>query len=108
LAPASSASRTVRKYSKEGFPMPLSEEERKRLEKLELDLTAEDPRLAHELLSGSVRHSFRTSTSFGAIAGLIGVALLITGISSQIIALGVGGFLLMGAGAYLLLDKQKG
>lgn len=88
--------------------MPLSEEERKRLEKLELDLTAEDPRLAHELLSGSVRHSFRTSTSFGAIACLIGVALLITGISSQIIALGVGGFLLMGAGAYLLLDKQKG
>jgi hypothetical protein len=86
--------------------MSLSEEERKQLEELELDLTAEDPRLAHELVSGSVKHSFRASTSFGAMACLVGVVLLIAGIGTQIIVLGVGGFLLMGAGAYLLLDKR--
>lgn len=84
----------------------MSEEERKQLEELELDLTAEDPRLARELVSGSVKHSFRASTSFGVMACLIGVVLLIAGISTQIIVLGVGGFLLMGAGAYLLLDER--
>lgn len=88
--------------------MPLSDEERKQLEELEADLAAADPRLAHELVAGSVEHRFRASTSFGAMASLIGIVLLIAGISTQIIVLGVGGFLLMGAGAYLLLDKQKG
>jgi hypothetical protein len=88
--------------------MPLSDEERKQLEELELDLTADDPRLARELVSGSVEHSFRGSTCFAVMLCLIGVVLLIAGISTQIIVLGVGGFLLMGAGAYLFLDKQEG
>jgi hypothetical protein len=88
--------------------MPMSDGERKQLEALELDLAAADPRLAHELVSGSLKHRFRAGTSFGAMASLAGIVLLIAGISTQIIVLGVGGFLLMGAGAYLLLDKQKG
>ena len=84
--------------------MPLSEEERKRLEELESELAADDPRLAQELQSGSMEHTFRASTYFGGIAFLIGVFLLIAGISSQIIVVGVGGFLLMGTGAHLLMS----
>lgn len=85
--------------------MPLSDRERKVLEELELDLAADDPRLAQELASGSVENRFRASSYFGAIAFLIGVVLLIAGVASQIVVVGVGGFLLMGTGAYLLAER---
>lgn len=85
--------------------MPLSDRERKVLEELELDLAADDPRLAQELASGSVENRFRAGSYFGAIAFLIGVVLLIAGVASQIIVVGVGGFLLMGTGTYLLLGS---
>jgi hypothetical protein len=87
------------------FPMPLSDRERKVLEELELDLAADDPRLAQELSSGVVEDRFRASSYFGVIAFLIGVALLMAGVASQIVVVGVGGFLLMGTGAYLLVGR---
>lgn len=86
--------------------MSLSEEERRQLEELELELAAEDPRLAQELVSGSLKRSFRASAGFGAVACAIGIVLLIVGIGTGIIALGVGGFVLMVAGACLLLGNQ--
>lgn len=86
--------------------MPLSDRDRKVLEELELDLAADDPRLAQELSSGSVGNRFRASSYFGAIAFLIGVVLLMAGIASQIVVVGVGGFLLMGTGAYLLVESR--
>lgn len=82
----------------------MSEEERRRLEELETDLAANDPELAQTLQSGSVQHRFRASTYFGVIASLFGLALLIAGINSQVTVVGVAGFLLMGTGAYLLLN----
>lgn len=85
--------------------MPLSDRERKVLEELELDLAADDPRLAQELSSGVVEDKFSSSSYFGVIAFLIGVALLIAGVASQIVVVGVGGFLLMGTGAYLLVGR---
>lgn len=85
--------------------MPLSDRERKVLQELELDLAADDPRLAQELSSGAVQSRFRPSSYFGAGACLIGLVLLIAGIASQIVVVGVGGFLLMGTGAYLLSEK---
>ena len=84
----------------------MSDRERKQLEELEADLTADDPQLAQRLSSGSIRFKFKAGTYFGALACLIGLVLLITGVSTQIIALGVGGFLLMGAGTYLLLGTH--
>ena len=87
--------------------MPLSDRERKQLEELELGLAADDPRLAEELSSGSVGLRFGRRTYLGAIAFLIGLVLLIVGVSTQIIVVGVGGFLLMGGGTYLLVDKRS-
>lgn len=85
--------------------MPLSDRERKALEELELDLAADNPRLAQELSSGSLEKRFRAGSYFGAMAFLIGVALLIAGVASQIVVVGVGGFLLMGTGTYLLVGS---
>lgn len=93
-------------YRQEGVSMPLSDRERKQLEELESGLTADDPKLAEELSSGSVGLRFGRRTYFGAIACLVGMISLIAGVSTQIIVIGVGGFLLMGLGTYLLLDKH--
>jgi hypothetical protein len=86
--------------------MPLSDRERKVLEELELDLAADDPRLAQELSSGSVENRFSPRSYFAAMAFLIGVVLLIAGVASQMIVVGVAGFLLMGTGAYFLVDRH--
>ncbi|TQS88005.1 DUF3040 domain-containing protein, partial [Arthrobacter sp. TS-15] len=56
--------------------MPLSDRERKVLEELELDLAAEDPRLAQELSSGFVERRVKASKHLAAIGCLIGVVLL--------------------------------
>jgi hypothetical protein len=85
----------------------LSDKERKVLDALELELAADDPRLAQELSSGSVQNRSRASTYFAGIACLIGVVLLIAGVAVQAIAVGVGGFLLMGTGTYFLLERRR-
>ena len=87
--------------------MPLSDRERKQLEELESGLAAEDPRLAQELSSGSVGVRFKRSTYVGAVAGMLGIVLLIAGVSTQLIAVGIAGFLLMGIGTYLLFEGHK-
>ncbi len=84
--------------------MPLSDRERKQLEELEADLAADDPQLAERLSSGSVR--LKAKGYFGLLLCLLGLAVLITGVSTQLIVVGVGGFLLMGAGAYLTLGTR--
>lgn len=86
--------------------MPLSDRERKKLEELESGLAADDPRLAEELSSGSVGVRFGPRIYLGALSCLAGIVLLIVGVSTQLIVVGVGGFLLMGVGTYLLLEKR--
>lgn len=77
------------------------------LEELELDLAAEDPRLAQELSAGFVERRVKASKHLAAIGCLIGVLLLMAGIATQIIILGVAGFLLMGIGTYFLVDGTR-
>lgn len=79
--------------------MPLSDEERRRLEKLEQDLAASDPDLNLELQSGQLR-GMATRAVFGILAALAGFTLVIAGIITQVTIIGVTGFLLMGAGAH--------
>jgi hypothetical protein len=86
--------------------MPLSDKEQKLLDELELDLVTKDPRLAQELLSGSLESRFGATSYFAAMACLIGVVLLIAGVALQVIIVGVFGFLLMGTGAYFLAGRR--
>ena len=86
--------------------MPLSDEERRRLEKLEQDLAATDPELNLELQSGHPRGMAARSV-WGILATVAGFALVITGITAQITILGVIGFLLMCAGANWFLGGRR-
>ena len=87
-------------------PVPLSDEERRRLEKLEQDLAATDPDLNLRLQSGRPR-GVATRGVIGVLALLAGFALIIMGITTQITVVGVIGFLLMGAGADRILSGLR-
>ena len=82
--------------------MSLSDEERRSLEELERDLVATDPDLALELTSGRLRGAMARNT-LGILAVVGGFVMVIAGIITQLVVLGVVGFLLASAGAYLLL-----
>jgi hypothetical protein len=82
----------------------LSDEERRRLEKLEKDLAATDPDLDRKLQSGWARSGAPARSVVAMLAALAGFALIIVGIITRLMVIGVVGFLLMGAGAYWLLS----
>ncbi len=81
----------------------LSDEERRRLEKLERELAASDPDLNLELQSGQLP-GMSARTGYGIMAALAGFTVVIIGIITQLTIIGVIGFLLMGAGAHLFLS----
>lgn len=77
--------------------MPLSEHEQKMLEQMEQALYAEDPRFASQM-KGSARSPNRRRIIIGACGAALGLGLVIAGVATEIIALGVVGFVLMVAG----------
>jgi hypothetical protein len=78
--------------------MPLSEHEQRLLEQMERQLYADDPKLA-STLRGSGR-SLRHRVVLGIIGIVLGLALLVSGVASQLWILGVAGFLVMLAGGW--------
>lgn len=82
--------------------MPLSDDERRRLEKLERDLAAADPELDLELQSGSPRHA-ATRAVYATLTVLAGLAVVIAGILTQLPLVGGAGFLMMVIGAHWAL-----
>ncbi|MEH0110147.1 DUF3040 domain-containing protein [Tersicoccus sp. MR15.9] len=87
--------------------MPLSEHEQRLLEQLEQQLHNEDPKLASTLGSGSTRSVAARHIILGSLVAVVGVLVLLFGISSQIIVLGVLGFLIMGAGIYWASSRRR-
>ncbi|MCF3138357.1 DUF3040 domain-containing protein [Paenarthrobacter sp. AR 02] len=86
--------------------MSLSEEERRSLEELERDLAATDPELASQLTSGRPRGEM-ARIILGSLAVLAGFVMVIAGIMTQLVFLGVMGFLLASAGAYWLFARAS-
>lgn len=81
--------------------MPLSEHEQRLLEQMERALNADDPKLASTLRgTGRGLHNRRRLVA-GGLGLVAGVALLIGGVSTQVWALGVVGFLVMLGAAWL-------
>ncbi|WP_309073305.1 DUF3040 domain-containing protein [Paenarthrobacter sp.] len=82
--------------------MALSEEERRRLEMLEQELASTDPDLDRTLQTGAHRlHSREGSTMVrGILTTVAAFALVIVGIATELIIIGILGFVLMLAGAH--------
>jgi hypothetical protein len=83
--------------------VPLSEHEQRLLEQMERALYAEDPKFASSLRSSGSRPGVRRSAVTGVLAALVGVAALIAGAATSIVAIGVLGFVLMLVGTFLVI-----
>jgi hypothetical protein len=88
--------------------MPLSEHEQRLLDQLEQQLHADDPKFASHMESASGRSLSTRQIVVGSLVAVAGILTLLIGISSQIIALGVLGFLVMGAGVYWATSRRSG
>lgn len=80
--------------------MPLSEHEQRLLEQMERALYAEDPKFATALRQPSIRGS-RGKAALGVVGVLGGMGIVIAGVSTQLVALGIVGFAIMLVGAVL-------
>lgn len=82
--------------------MPLSEHEQRLLEQMEKALYAEDPKFATSLRSTPAARAARGRAALGFLALLAGLGLLVAGVSTAVIALGVAGFVVMLVGSVIV------
>lgn len=88
--------------------MPLSEEELRLLEQMERALVQEDPKFASTLRGTAFRRSARRKAILGAVVFAGGVAILMAGAISELIPVGIAGFVIMLASATYCLTMLRG
>lgn len=75
--------------------MPLSEHEQRLLDQIERGLNAEDPKFVHTVQATDPRKHYKRRMAKAAFGFVIGVCLLMAGVVSQLIPVGVIGFVVM-------------
>lgn len=90
-----------------GGTVPLSEHEQRQLEQIEQALYTDYPKLAQSVRSQDPRVHYKRRVVEAAIGFVIGVGLLLAGVISKIIFVGVGGFLVMLACAMWALTSWR-
>ena len=88
--------------------MPLSEHEQRLLEQMERALYAEDPKLASTLRGADLRAHHRRRIVLGFLGFVVGVALLVTGVATSLVFIGLLGFVLMLASAWWITTGWRG
>jgi hypothetical protein len=88
--------------------VPLSEEELRLLEQMERALVQEDPKFASTLRGTAFRRSARRKAILGAVVFAGGVAILMAGAISELIPVGIAGFVIMLASATYCLTMLRG
>ncbi|MFL6238081.1 MAG: DUF3040 domain-containing protein [Actinomycetes bacterium] len=83
--------------------MPLSDHEQRLLEQIERALYAEDPKFASSVRASDLRTHYRRRLIRSLIGFVVGLAILVAGLVTQVfyLAVGVGGFLVMFVSALL-------
>jgi hypothetical protein len=88
--------------------VPLSEEELRLLEQMERALVEEDPKFASTLRGTTLRQSARRKAILAGVVFLAGIAVMMTGTITGIIALGIAGFVIMLVSATVGLTVLRG
>lgn len=88
--------------------MPLSEHEQRLLAQMEQALYAEDPTFANNLRTTSAGRASRGRAAVGVLAVLGGMGLVLAGVATMIVALGVVGFVVMLVGAVIAFSAFTG
>jgi hypothetical protein len=86
--------------------VPLSEHEQRLLAQMEQALYAEDPKFATSLRTPGGRGS-RSRAAIGVLAVLAGLGLVVGGVATTVIALGVAGFVVMLVGSVLVYSAFR-
>ncbi len=87
--------------------MPLSEHEERLLDQIERALEAEDPKFAHTVRASDPRVHYKRRMVKAGLGFLLGVALLLAGVVSKFIWIGVAGFLVMLAAVMWALTSWR-
>lgn len=92
--------------------MPLSEHEQRLLEQIERQLLAEDPKFASTVRNTDPRHHALRRVAFAVTLALIGVVLMVFGVTAKFMpagipVLGILGFLVMFAAAVLGVQSYR-
>jgi Protein of unknown function (DUF3040) len=87
--------------------VPLSEEELRLLEQMERALVAEDPKLASTLRGTTLRATARRRALLAGLAFVVGVGVLMTGAVTRVVVVGIVGFVVMLASAYIALTSWR-
>jgi hypothetical protein len=90
-----------------GGAVPLSEHEQRQLEQIEQALYADYPKLAQAVRAQDPRVHYKRRVAQAAIVFMIGVGLLLAGVISKIIPVGVGGFVVMLGSAMWALTSWR-
>jgi len=87
--------------------VPLSEHEQRLLEQMERALSEEDPKFASTLRGSAVRPSSGRWLILGALGFVAGLSLLFAGVVFSMWIVGVGGFILMLGGAFVVVSAFR-
>lgn len=88
--------------------MPLSEHEQRLLEQMERALYAEDPQFATQLRAAGTGRAARGRAALGLLGVLVGLGLVIAGVATQLVVIGVVGFAVMLVGAVVTYGAVRG
>jgi hypothetical protein len=87
--------------------VPLSEHEQRLLEQMERALYAEDPKFATSMRSNRAAAGDRRRLALGVVGFILGMGLLVTGVATQLVVVGVLGFLAMVGGLWLAVASMR-
>jgi uncharacterized membrane protein len=88
--------------------VPLSEHEQRLLEQIEQALYAEDPKFASSVRSARPRSRTRTLLALAVVGAIAGLAVVMVGLTKNIIALGVVGFVLIVVSCVVAASALRG
>ncbi len=88
--------------------MPLSEEELRLLEQMERALVEEDPKFASTLRGTTARRSARRRAIIAGGVFALGIVVLMTGAITQLVLVGIVGFVIMLGSATVALTALRG
>ena len=86
--------------------MPLSDREQQLLEQMELALSEEDPRFASQMRGGAAR-ARRRDWILGGIGALVGLAVVLLGVTQRNMWVGGAGFVVMVAAVLFAVTPRK-
>lgn len=75
--------------------MPLSEHEQRLFDQIEQALYAEDPKFASSVRSARPRNRARTMLALSVVGVIVGIAVVLIGLTANLIIVGVFGFVLI-------------